>query len=134
MPLPDSMCVLIASCAAGEVARLERVDDRAVLAREVLATLEPAAADHLHHQVHGQLAVDVREHLVAGEIDLELVEGRVGGIPFLLRDRRLGLLHQGPEAIELRAVDRADRELGRVQLERQPHVVPVDDASSASPA
>ena len=127
MPFPDSMCVLIASCAAARSPAVEGVDDRAVLAGEVLATLEPAAANHLHHQVHGQLPIDVREHLVRGEIDLELVEGGVGGIPLLLRDRRLGLDHQRPEPVELRAVDRADGALGRVQLERQAHVVPVDE-------
>ena len=103
MPFPDSMCVLIACCAAGEIAGVEGIDDRAMLAGEVLAALEPAAADHLHHQVHRQLAIDVREHLVAGEIDLELVERGVGRVPLLLRDRRLGLLHQRAEAVELRA-------------------------------
>src|SRR6476469_8283776 len=56
----------------GEIARFERVDDCAMLPCEVLPTLEPPTADHLHPQVDGQLPVDVREHLVRSEIDLEL--------------------------------------------------------------
>ena len=96
-----------------------------MLAGQVLAALELAAADHLHHQVHRQLPVHMREHPVAREVDLELVEGSVRGVPFLLRDRRFRLLHQRPEAAEARRVDGADGPLRRMQLERQPDVVPV---------
>ena len=125
--LPDSMCVRIACWAAGRSRGLEGLHDRPVLAGEVLAALEPAAADHLHHQVHRQLPVDVREHRVAGEVDLELVEGGVRRVPFLLGDRRLRLLHQRPEAVEPRRIDGADGALRRVQLEREPDVVAVAD-------
>ena len=95
------MCVRIACCVRGQIAGLERLHDRAMLAGEVLAALELAAADHLHHQVHRQLPVHVREHAVACEVDLELVERRIGRIPLLLRDRRLRFLHQRPEALEV---------------------------------
>ncbi len=55
--LPDSMCVRIACWVCRQVAGLEGLDDRAMLACQILASLEPAAADHLHHQVHRQLPV-----------------------------------------------------------------------------
>ncbi len=66
---------------AVEVAVLDRVDDRAVLGGEVLATLDPAAAHDLHHQVDRQLAVVRGQQVVPGELDLELVEVGVGGVP-----------------------------------------------------
>src|SRR3954447_24295991 len=49
----------------------ERVDDVAVLAREVLGTLGQRSANDLHHQVDGELAIDVGQNRVGGEIDLE---------------------------------------------------------------
>ena len=67
--------------------RLEGLDDLAVLRDEVRVALDAAAADHLHQQVHRQLAVEAREQRVAGEVDLELVEGGVRGVPLLVRDR-----------------------------------------------
>src|SRR5262245_32088931 len=43
-----------------QVAELECIDDRCVLGGEVGTALEAPAADHLHHQVHRQLAVEAR--------------------------------------------------------------------------
>src|SRR6187431_3235728 len=62
-----------------ELAGRERVDDVAMLGNEVLVTLDAAAADHLHHQVDGELPVEARQERIAGEVDLVFVEGRVGG-------------------------------------------------------
>ncbi len=121
------MCALIASLRRLEVAGLVRVDDRAVLGREVRAALELAAADHLHHQVDRELAVEAREQRVAGEVDLVLVEGGVRRVPLGVRDGLGGRLVQLAEAAQLVAVDAADRALRRLQLERQPDVVAVRD-------
>ena len=69
-----------------EVGRLVRVHDRPVLGRQVRAALELAAADHLHHQVHREVAVEAGEQRVAGQVDLVLVEGGVGRVPLRVRD------------------------------------------------
>ena len=103
------MCARIAASCGLEVARLVRVDDRGVLGRQVCAALELAAADHLHHQVHRQLAVEAREQGVAGEIDLVLVEGGVRGVPLGVRDGLGGRLVQLAEAAQAVPSDPADR-------------------------
>ena len=95
----------------------------AVLGDEVRVTLDVAPADHLHHQVHGELPVEAREERIAGEIDLVLVERCVGGIPLLVRDRGVGALEELGEAGQLRRVEAADRALGSEELECEPHVV-----------
>ena len=110
-----------------EIARLEGVDDRAVLGREVRAALELAAPDHLHHQVDGEVAVEAGEQRVRREVDLVLVEGGVRGVPARVRDGRDGLLVQLPEAAQLVAADPPDGRLRRLQLERQPDVVALRD-------
>ena len=126
MPFPDSMCVLIAELRRCEVARLERVDDRAVLPGEVLAALEPAAANHLHHQVHGQLPIDVREHLVPARSIWNSWKAALAAshssCEIAASDSTISARNRSSFA----PVDRADRALGRVQLEREAHVVPVD--------
>ena len=81
-----------------EVARREALDDPAVLGDEVRVALDLPAADHLHHQVHGQLAVEAREQRVAGEVDLVLVERGVRCVPLLVRDRGVGRVEQLGEA------------------------------------
>ena len=100
------MCARIAALRRREVAGFVRVDDRGVLGREVGATLELAAADHLHHQVDRQLPVEAREQRVAGEIDLVLVEGGVRGVPLGVRDGLGGRLVQLAEAAQPVAVRR----------------------------
>ena len=70
MRRPDSTWRVIAARVAVAVARLEARDDRLVLGDEVLVALDAAAADHLHHQVDGELAVEAREQRVAREVDL----------------------------------------------------------------
>ena len=87
MRRPDSTWRVIAAARPLAVARLEARDDRLVLGDEVLVALDAAAADHLHHQVDRELAVEAREEPVAREVDLRLVEGRVGRVPLLVRDR-----------------------------------------------
>src|SRR5262245_2703687 len=106
-----------------EIARLERFDDAGVLGHEVLASLEPAAADHLHHQVHRELAVERREQRVAREVDLVLVEGGVRRVPFGVRDGGNRRVQELAEARELRAGEPPDGVLCRVQLERDADVV-----------
>ena len=110
-----------------QVAGGERVHDRAVLDRQVRARLQPAAADHLHHQVDRELPVEAREERVAGEVDLMLVEGRVRGVPLLVGDGRGRRLQQLAEPLEARSGDPADGCLGRVQLERPADVVALDE-------
>jgi hypothetical protein len=110
-----------------EVAGRDRLDDAAVLGDEVLVALDVAAADHLHHEVHRQLAVEAREQRVPREVDLVLVERRVRGIPLLVRDRRVGCREQLGEAVEVADADGADRTLGREQLQREPDVVSLRD-------
>ena len=121
------MCALIAALRRGEVAGLVRGDDRLVLGGQVRAALELAAADHLHHQVDRELAVEAREQGVAGEVDLMLVEGGVRRVPLRVRDRVGGRVVELAEAAQLGAADLADGALGRLQLEREPHVVALRD-------
>ena len=111
----------------GQVAGLEGLDDRTVLARQVLAAPGHAATDHLHHQVHRQLPVHVGEHHVAGEVDLEARGTPRSPCSSPRPTSPLRLLHQGPEEAEARGIDDADGSLGRMQLEREPDVVPVVD-------
>ena len=70
--------------------------------------LDPAAADDLHHQVHGQLAVEAREERVPGEVDLVLVERGVRGVPLLVRDRGVGRLERAGEPRERLVLDAPD--------------------------
>ena len=119
------MCARIAVARRLEVAGLVRVDDRAVLVRQVRAALELAAADHLHHQVDREVAVEARQERVAGEVDLVLVEGGVRRVPLGVRDGLGGRLVQLAEAAQLVRPTRPTARLRRLQLERQPHVVPL---------
>src|SRR6185436_10615348 len=91
-----------------ELASRERVDDVAVLGDEVLMALDVAPANHLHHQVDRELPVEARKECIAGEVDLVLVEGRVGRIPLLVRDRSVGSLQERGEAGQLARVEAAD--------------------------
>ena len=99
---PVSMCSRIARSARSEVALGERLDDAAVLGDEVRMALDVAAADDLHHQVDGELAVEPREQSVVREVDLVLVERGVRSVPFVVRDRGVRRLEQLVEALELR--------------------------------
>jgi hypothetical protein len=76
------------------VAAGERLDDVPVLRDEVRVALDVPAADDLHHQVDGQLAVEARQERVPGEVDLVLVESGVRRIPLLVRDRRVRRLER----------------------------------------
>ena len=122
------MCSRIARSRAAQLAGVECLDDAPVLGDEVRVPLDVPAADHLHHQVHGQLAVEAREERVSGEVDLVLVEGGVRGVPLLVRDRGVGGVEQLGEALELGCLEPTDRALRREQLEREPHVVALGDA------
>ena len=125
--LPDSMCVRTADSARAS----SPASKASTMARCSRARYSPPSSrpppDHLHHQVHRELPVEPGQHRVAGQVDLVLVERRVRGVPFLLRDRGLGRLHENPKADELRTSDRPDRARRRVQLERQPDVVALDE-------
>ena len=81
------------------------------------------SADHLHHQVHGELAVETRQKRITCQIDLELVKRRVRRVPLLVRDGRVGGGEEIREARELRLVEHSDRALRREELECQAHVV-----------
>ena len=85
-----------------EIGGLECIDDRAVLGREVRATLELASADHLHHQVDREIAVEAGEQCVRRKVDLVLVEGGVGRVPARVRDGGDGRFVQLPEAAQAR--------------------------------
>src|SRR6476619_622720 len=66
------------------VAGGEGLDDVPVLGDEVVVAFDVPAADDLHHQVDGQLAVEARQERVPGEVDLVLVESGVRCIPLLV--------------------------------------------------
>ena len=103
-----------------ELSGRERVDDVAMLGDEVRVTLDVATADHLHHQVHGELPVEAREERIARDVDLVLVERCVGGIPLLVRDRSVRSLEELGEAGQLRRVEAAARRRGaRVRAARR---------------
>ena len=70
-----------------ELSDLEGFDDPPVFRDEVRVPLDVAAADHQHHLVHGELAVEAREERVFREVDLVLVERSVCRVPLLVRDR-----------------------------------------------
>ena len=132
MRRPDSTWRAIAARAATASPRLERLDDRAVLRHEVLAALEPPAADHLHHQVDRELAVEAREELVPGEVDLGLVEGGVRGVPLLVRDRARPSRRTASGSVAIcssEAVSTATSAAWR--LEREPDVVALEERLGA---
>ncbi len=121
---PVSMCSRIARCGGSRSPAGERLDDPAVLGDEVRMALDVAAADHLHHQVDGQLAVEPREQRVTGEVDLVLVERRVRRVPLLVRDRRVRRRRADPSKRRAgRCSSCSDRALRGEELECQAHVV-----------
>jgi len=69
-------------------------------------TLDPACADHLHHQVHRELAIEPREERVSREVDLMLVESRIRGVPLLVGDRCRRVSKKRLERVQRRIVGR----------------------------
>ena len=114
----------------GEISGLEGGDDPAMLQVGVAGS---GLAEHekrpLLQREDAQPPVHLRDRGVAGQIDLVLVKGCVGEevgacideLPVANRLDRL--LHQLPEARELDVVERPDRQLGGVQLERETRLV-----------
>ena len=74
----------------------------------------------------GELAVEPREELVAREVDLRLVERGVRRVPLLVRDR-LDRRDVAPSQVgDLLVRGGVDRDVRRVELEREPHLVALE--------